>query len=65
MTLQVLWEMGEYATFLAKTDDVANLYADTIDDLSFDLLGSLIGAGIARFTAMSGRATGGAYTPVL
>ena len=51
MTLQVLWEIGEYATFLAHTGDVANLYADTIYDLCFDLVGSLFGAGFALMAA--------------
>ena len=46
MTLQVLWEIGEYVTFLARSD-VANLYADTIGDLGFALIGSLAGAGFA------------------
>ncbi|HEU0248759.1 MAG TPA: hypothetical protein VFR38_16905 [Gaiellaceae bacterium] len=47
MTLQVLWEIGEYLTFLARSADVADLYADTIGDLSFDLVGSLVGATFA------------------
>jgi hypothetical protein len=51
MTLQVLWELGEYATFLAGSGDVANLYADTIYDLSFDLVGSMVGAGFALLVA--------------
>jgi hypothetical protein len=51
MTLQVLWEIGEYLTFLARSADVANLYADTISDLSFDLVGSIAGAGFALMAA--------------
>jgi hypothetical protein len=53
MTLQVLWEMGEYVTFLTQTADPADLYADTIADLAFDLVGSLAGAGYALW-AMRG-----------
>jgi hypothetical protein len=47
MTLQVLWEIGEYLTFLTQTADSADLYADTISDLAFDLVGSLAGAAYA------------------
>ncbi|MGH3084021.1 MAG: hypothetical protein ACRDNP_08170 [Gaiellaceae bacterium] len=50
MMLQVVWELGEYATFLARSS-VADLYADTIYDLSFDLVGSLVGAGFALLAA--------------
>jgi hypothetical protein len=56
MTLQVLWEIGEYLTFLARSSDVANLYADTISDLAFDLLGSLVGAA---FTVIAMRSAEG------
>jgi hypothetical protein len=47
MTLQVLWEIGEYLTFLARSPNVADLYADTIGDLAFDLVGSMTGAAFA------------------
>lgn len=47
MTLQVGWEIGEYVTFLAREAAVANLYADTIGDLFFDILGSVAGAAFA------------------
>jgi len=50
MTLQVVWELGEYATFLARSS-VADQYADTIYDLSFDLVGSVVGAGFALLAA--------------
>jgi hypothetical protein len=53
MTLQVLWEMGEYLAFLARSPDVADLYADTIGDLAFDLVGSLAGAAFAIFVVRS------------
>jgi hypothetical protein len=53
MTLQVLWEIGEYLTFLARSSDVANLYADTIGDLAIDLVGSAAGAAFALFVARS------------
>jgi hypothetical protein len=47
MTLQVMWEIGEYLTFLTRHAEVADLYADTIKDLSLDLVGSLAGAALA------------------
>jgi hypothetical protein len=47
MTLQVMWEIGEYLTFLTRHADDADLYADTIKDLSLDLVGSLLGAALA------------------
>ena len=53
MTLQVLWEIGEYLTFLARSSDVANLYADTIADLGVDLVGSAAGAAFALYVARS------------
>ena len=53
MTLQVLWEIGEYLTFLARSSDVAHLYADTIGDLALDLAGSAAGAAFALFVARS------------
>jgi len=53
MTLQVLWEIGEYLTFLARSGDVENLYADTIADLGLDLVGSAAGAALALYVARS------------
>jgi hypothetical protein len=53
MTLQVLWEIGEYLTFLARSSNVANLYADTFGDLALDLAGSAAGAAFALYVARS------------
>jgi hypothetical protein len=53
MTLQVLWEIGEYLTFLARSSDVADLYADTIGDLGLDVVGSAAGAAFALIAARS------------
>jgi hypothetical protein len=47
MTLQVLWELGEYLVFVASLSDVQNAYADTIGDLAIDLVGSALGAAFA------------------
>jgi hypothetical protein len=49
MTLQVVWEIGEYTVFVANLSDVANAYDDTIGDLTLDLVGSLLGAAFAVF----------------
>lgn len=53
MTLQVLWELGEYTVFLANAAEVANAYQDTIGDLALDLLGSLLGAAFAVAAAQA------------
>ncbi|HXG77279.1 MAG TPA: hypothetical protein VNJ53_11970 [Gaiellaceae bacterium] len=49
MTLQVLWELGEYAVFVTELSTVENAYEDTIGDLALDLLGALFGAAFALF----------------
>lgn len=54
MTLQVLWELGEYAVFVANAAEVANAYQDTIGDLALDLVGSLLGAAFAVFAIQVG-----------
>lgn len=49
MTLQVLWEIGEYMVFVANLSAVDNAYEDTIGDLALDLVGSVLGAAFALF----------------
>lgn len=49
MTLQVLWEIGEYTAFVANASTVENAYDDTIGDLTLDLVGSFFGAAFALF----------------
>lgn len=49
MTLQVVWEIGEYAVFVADMSSATNAYEDTIGDLTLDLVGSLLGAAFALF----------------
>ena len=49
MTLQVLWEIGEYLVFVANLSDIENVYGDTIGDLALDLLGSVLGCAFAYF----------------
>jgi len=50
MTLQVLWEIAEYTSFAAGWSD-PQTWEDTIGDLAFDLVGSLVGAGFALLSA--------------
>ncbi|MDH4176860.1 MAG: hypothetical protein OEV72_04715 [Thermoleophilia bacterium] len=45
-TLVILWELGEYMTFLrGNEEELPTAYRDTIGDMTFGLLGSLIAAG--------------------
>jgi hypothetical protein len=51
-SLAILWELGEYATFIrTNEDEFATAYTDTLGDLSFDLIGALIAAGITHVAA--------------
>ena len=46
-SLAILWELGEYLTFIrTNEDEFATAYTDTLGDLTFDLVGALIAAGI-------------------
>jgi hypothetical protein len=49
MTLNVLWEIGEYEVFIANLSSADNAYEDTIGDLSLDLVGAMLGATFALF----------------
>lgn len=60
-TAAILWELGEYATFIrTNEDEFATAYTDTLGDLTFDLVGTLIAAGVtfaaARRRPLAGRA---------
>jgi len=45
-TLVILWELGEYLTFLrGNEEELPTVYRDTVGDMTFGLLGSLIAAG--------------------
>lgn len=46
MTLQVLWELGEYASYASGASELQT-YGDTVGDLALDLVGSLLGAAFA------------------
>ena len=63
-TLVVLWELGEYLTFLRTNEEErSTLYTDTIGDMTFGLTGSLLAAAatyaIARRRAQLRDAVGG------
>jgi hypothetical protein len=44
MTLQVLWELGEYWFLIAELSSSVQGYEDTISDLAFGLVGATLGA---------------------
>ena len=47
VSLQVLWEIGEYMVFVANAKDDPGVYQDTIGDLTLGFFGSLLGAAFA------------------
>jgi hypothetical protein len=51
-SLAILWELGEYLTFIrTNEDEFATAYTDTLGDLTFDLVGALLAAGITYWAA--------------
>jgi hypothetical protein len=51
-TLVILWEIGEYLTFLRGNEDERfTLYTDTIGDMTFGLAGSLLAATVTFLAA--------------
>ena len=51
-SLAILWELGEYLTFIrTNEDEFATAYTDTLGDLTFDLIGASIAAGITYYAA--------------
>jgi hypothetical protein len=51
-TSAILWELGEYVTFIrTNEDEFDTAYTDTLGDLTLDLLGTLIAAGITYYAA--------------
>ena len=51
-SLAIVWELGEYLTFIRlNEEEFATAYTDTLGDLTFDLVGSLIAAGITYYAA--------------
>ena len=51
-SLAIVWELGEYLTFIrANEDEFDTAYTDTLGDLTFDLVGALLAAGITYYAA--------------
>ncbi len=49
-TLVILWELGEYVTFLrGNEEELPTAYRDTVGDMTFGLLGSLIAAAVTWY----------------
>jgi fructose-specific phosphotransferase system IIC component len=52
VTAGVLWELGEYLTFIrTNKDEFDTAYTDTLGDLTLDLLGTILAAGITYYAA--------------
>jgi hypothetical protein len=52
VTAGVLWELGEYLTFIrTNEDEFDTAYTDTLGDLTLDLCGTLVAAGITYSAA--------------
>jgi hypothetical protein len=46
-TSAIVWELGEYLTFIrTNEDEFASAYTDTLGDLTLDLCGALLAAGL-------------------
>jgi hypothetical protein len=49
VTSAVLWEFGEFLTFVPNSPEAATAYADTLGDIALGMVGGLVGAlGTAR-----------------
>ena len=44
VTSAVLWEFGEYVTFVPNSPEAASAYSDTLLDLALGMVGGLVGA---------------------
>ena len=49
----ILWEFGEYLTFVRGSDEEATAYTDTLGDMLLGLLGSTVAAAIAALVRRS------------
>jgi hypothetical protein len=51
-TSAIVWELGEYATFIrTNKDEFDTAYTDTLGDLALDLVGALLAASITFYAA--------------
>jgi hypothetical protein len=58
VTSAVLWEFGEYVTFVPNSPEAASAYRDTLGDLALGMVGGLVGAIVtARLPALAGTET--------
>jgi hypothetical protein len=44
VTSAVLWEFGEYVTFVPNSPEAATAYADTLGDIALGMVGGLVGS---------------------
>ncbi len=44
VTSAVLWELGEYVTFVPNSPEAATAYRDTLGDIALGMVGGLVGA---------------------
>ncbi|HSI97075.1 MAG TPA: hypothetical protein VK926_01830 [Gaiellaceae bacterium] len=58
MTLQVLWEIGEYWVLIADLSSSVQGYEDTVGDLAFGLFGAASGAAFALLAVGSAEQVG-------
>ena len=40
----MLWELGEFVTFVPNSPEAATAYADTLGDIALGMVGGLVGA---------------------
>ncbi|SDT13262.1 hypothetical protein SAMN04488543_3117 [Friedmanniella luteola] len=50
MAAALLWELGEYATFLRTSPELQTAYTDTLGDLSLGSLGALVAGLVVAWT---------------
>ncbi len=56
----IVWELGEYVTFIRDSPEIATAYTDTLGDLLLSLTGSVLGAALAVTTLWrAGRSAAG------
>lgn len=49
-TAAIAWEVAEYVTFIAASDELVTAYTDTLGDLVLGLLGGTVGAVLVEVT---------------
>jgi hypothetical protein len=64
MGAALLWELGEYATFLRTSPELQTAYTDTLGDLTLGTLGALVAGVLVAWTRPNGRANQPDRAPV-